>query len=195
MGSMGRLFRILFLVLPLAGLGASTVSCTTTSRSGQAVEAWLGGALNRLRTATDPRRLVNPEIRRAKDLIAKLPGYPGREFERTKPLWRGALRQIGDVSGRTQRLPGQLTTAVDRNLTNARRRVQHVIEPDGLLRQTLDPGRHAAKVRRIYERLPTVLGFCRPILPGPGDPDRQTVAHPTGRQETWVEKILRRVRL
>ncbi|MHC4897133.1 MAG: hypothetical protein ACYTGW_08505 [Planctomycetota bacterium] len=195
MGTMGRLFRILFLVLPLAGLGASTVGCTTTSRSGQAVEAWLGGALNRLRTATDPGRLVNPEIRRARHLIAQVPGYPSREFDRTRPLWRGALRQVGDVSGRTQQLPGKVTAAADRNLTNARRRVQHLVEPDGLVRETLDPGRHATAVRRICERLPTVLGLDRPILPGPGDPDRQTVAHPTGRQETWVEKILRRVRL
>ncbi len=191
MGSMGRLFPILFLLLPVSGM---TVGCAATP-SGQALQAWLGGSLDRLREATDPRRLVNPEIRRARNLIAKAPGYPNRAFRRTTPLARGAMREASSVWARTQRLPRRAATTVDRDVTSMRRRVRHVIEPDSLLRQTLDPGRHARALRRICRRLPTVLGLDRPILSAPGDPDRQTGAHPTRSQRTWVEKILRRVRL
>ena len=165
------------------------------TQSGQAVEDWLGTSLARLRTAIDPDRLVVPEIRRARNMMAKAPGYPASEFRRTTPLLHATLREAGQVSERTQRLPGNVITALDRDMTNMQRRMARVIAPDGLLRKTLDPERHAVAVQRIYHRLPTVLGLCHTILPGPGDPDRQTRAHPTGPQETWVQKILRRVRL
>lgn len=179
--------------LSLVALCGITASCAT--QSGQAVADWLGTSLGRLRAAVDPHKLVVPEIRRARNLIAKAPGYPAREVRRTTPLAHATLREASQVLKRTQRLPGNVITAVDRDLTNMKRRVAHVIAPDSVLRKTLDPERHAVAVRRIYHRLPTVLGLCRTILPGPGDPDRQTSAHPTGPQETWVQKILRRVRL
>ena len=179
--------------LSLVALCGITASCAT--QSGQAVADWLGTSLGRMRAAIDPDKLVVPEIRRARKLIAKAPGYPAREARRTTPLLRATLREAGQVSERTQQLPGNVITALDRDMTSMKRRVAHLVAPNSLLRKTLDPERHAVAVRRIFHRLPTVLGLCRPILPGPGDPDRQTSAHPTGPQETWVQKILRRVRL
>ncbi len=67
-----------------------TTGCAT--QSGQAVEDWLGSSLARLRAAIDPDKLLVPEIRRARKLIAKVPDYPAREFRRTTPLSRGTLR-------------------------------------------------------------------------------------------------------
>jgi len=179
----------------LSALALCGIMASCATQSGQAVEHWLGSSFGRLRDAIDPDRLLVPEMRRARSLIAKVPGYPAREFRRTTPLLHNTLGQARQISQRTQRLPGKVTSAVERDAGNMKRRVAHLVAPDSLLRQTLDPERHAMAVRRIYRKLPTVLGLCRTILPGPGDPERQTGAHPTGPKETWVEKILRRVRL
>lgn len=99
------------------------------------------------------------------------------------------------MSERAQALPASVMATVDGQITHTRRRVANVLAPEGLLRQTLNPRTQLAAVRRIYQRLPSVLDLDRQVLPGPGDPDRQTVAHPTGPTQTWVEKILHRVRL
>lgn len=179
-------FWILILCIAMSG-------CTTPS--GQAVTDWFGGSMGRLRDALDPDRLVAPELRRGQRLLHKAPGYPTREVGRSRSLLGATLDQVGQVSQRTRRVPAKLLAVADRERAGTRRRVAHLVAPGGLLRQTLDPNQHVMAVTEIYHDLPAALGLDRQILPGPGDPDRQTVAHPTPPTETWVKKILRRVRL
>ncbi len=179
--------------LMLVVLGWTLSGCAT--QSGQAVTHWVSRSLGRLREAVDPGKLAVPEIRRARTMMAHAANYPAWEAGRAPQLMRSAVHYADQVLERTQRLPGRGIAALEEGGTRMRRGVTHLTAPQGLLRRTLDPERHAAAARHICQRLPTVLGLDRPILPGPGDPDRQTTAHPTGPQETWLEKILTRVRL
>jgi hypothetical protein len=180
-------------VVTLLALPILMAGCATPS--GKALEGWVSGSLGRLRDALDPDRLVVPELRRGKQLLAKAPVYPRQEIHRSRALLGASLEEVGRVSSRTQKLPETVMATVEGEVTHTRRRVANALGPEGLLRRTLDPKTQMAAVRRIYRRLPAVLGLDRQPLPGPGDPDRQTVAHPTGPTQTWVEKILHRVRL
>lgn len=181
-------------LLALGGILCGALSgCTTPT--GQAVADWLAAPLARLRVAADSDRLVVPELRRARGLLAEAAAYPFGEVQRATPLLRRTLDRAVQVAERGRRLPGSVIALVDRHTTAMKRRTANLVAEDGLPRQILAPRRQANALRRVGRRLPAVLGLDRPILPGPGDPDRQTVAHPTGPQETWVQKILRRIRL
>ena len=168
--------------------------CATTP-SGQALQSWLGRPFSRLAKSTDPRKLFDQETRRAQALLARLPAQPRQEARRAIPLLRETAQRGQDVFARTRDLPGNVSTTVNHEVRQATSGIQSFVKPDGALRQAIDPGRNVAAVRRIPRQLSRLLRLDRPILSGRGDPYTQTGAFRTGSRETWVERILRRVRL
>ncbi len=71
--------------------------------------------------------------------------------------------------------------------------VERIAQPGSTTRHILSPDRAATRLRRGIDETPRSLGLDRQILPSPTDRNRQTGIVYEVRQESFVERLLRRI--
>ena len=175
------------LAATLAGCQAARLGDT---RSGRAIESRVGGALSRLFGSAS--KLAGAEITRTRDLVRATQDHPLRPVRRTSSLY-GSAR--GTIDRATQRLMNLTFASRDLVAGSARQlggRVAALNRDSRTLAAPLTTGSQWTELRNGVELLHSASDFGRYLLRGPGDPDRSTDPTVTRRQETYLERLLRR---
>jgi len=174
-------------------LALGLMSCESTG-SGHLLREQIGGSLARIAKRLDPQEQINAAAQRLGKLrhtAVALAPWSDDSLHRISQARQQTLELARRQIGAPRRIANTVSSLAQHEVKGAKR----VLASDSTLRTLLSPSEAAHRLRRAVESIPVVLGLTSQPLPSPTDRARQTGITPAERRETWVERILRRIKL
>lgn len=156
-----------------------------------ALRAEVSRITTRLARILDPRPHIIGDAQRIIRATERARAIADRERRRPEALVARGRRLIENemVS------PTRIANTAEAMLIHEQRRLTALTRADGTARQLIDPRGMLRQLQHAAQMLPVILDLQRQPLPGPRDRNRQPSIESDVRPETWVERIVRRLRL
>jgi hypothetical protein len=182
--------RLPGILVRLALVAVTTFLAGCHTASGRAIESRLGGSLDKLWRST--AQVISGEVGRSGRFRRSTHYRAWQPQTRLAALVTSARSTLARSGDRIVAMPGQLLQFPMGATRDAVKRIRSFGHRDDPLVQNHEPGHLVGRLVDGIAGLARRSEFARPILGGPGDPDRSTDPDVVRRQQTWIERLLRR---